>query len=536
MKNLKWIVPGDIDGFFGLMLDNLLQLLVLIVLCSIVCGMPPEFIYSVVLPGAGISLLVGNLFYAFQARALALKENRADVTALPYGINTVSLFAFIFFVLFPVFKATGDYKQAWKIGLLASFVSGLIEFAGSFVAEKIRKSTPRAALLSALSGIAITFIAMDFMIRTYENPLVAFVPFGIILLQYFGKFKFPFGIPGGLVSVIAGTILAWISGLWGAPMMNGKELAASFSTLGFYFPVLSIGDLFSVFTLSNLQEYSSVIIPMGLFNVIGSLQNIESAEAGGDKFNTRNSLLVNGAGTILGSFFGSPFPTTIYIGHPGWKALGARYGYSILNGTFMTIICLFGLMGFIKALIPIEAGMAIILWIGIIIGAQCFETSPIKHAPAIIVGIFPALAGWGMLMVQSVFNFADGQLAKILASEGIKNAHTISMESVPPDLKFLPYSLSGILALSQGFLLVSMVWTSICTFIIDREFRTAAYWSFAAAVLSAIGIIHAYVLKGNAIINEYKFFQNEKFVAAYTLLSLLLLTAHIIDKRRASST
>ena len=128
MNKFKWIVPGDIDGFFGLMLDNLLQLLVLTALCSFVCGMPAGFVFGVVLPGVGISLLVGNIFYALQARALAIKENRDDVTALPYGINTISLFAFIFFVIFPVYKSTGDYKTAWKIGLLASFISGMIEF------------------------------------------------------------------------------------------------------------------------------------------------------------------------------------------------------------------------------------------------------------------------------------------------------------------------------------------------------------------------------------------------------------------------
>ena len=161
MTKSNWFVRGDIDGFFGLLLDNLIQLLVLIGLCIGVCGFPPLFVFGTVLPGATISLLFGNLFYAFQARKLALKENRDDVTALPYGINTVSLFAFIFFVILPVYIKTGDYKFAWKVGLVACFLSGLIEFFGSFVAEWVRKITPRAALLSALAGIAITFISLS---------------------------------------------------------------------------------------------------------------------------------------------------------------------------------------------------------------------------------------------------------------------------------------------------------------------------------------------------------------------------------------
>ncbi|HMV41360.1 MAG TPA: NCS2 family permease [Leptospiraceae bacterium] len=529
MNQFKWIVAGDIDGFFGLMLDNLLQLLVLTALCSFVCGMPPEFVFSVVLPGVGISLLFGNIFYALQARKLAIQENRNDVTALPYGINTISLFAFIFFVIFPVFKATGDYKTAWKIGLLACFISGVIEFAGSFIAHYIRSITPRAALLSALSGIAITFISMEFMIKTYKHPLVAFLPFGIILLQYFGKFKYPFHIPGGFLSIAAGTSIAWLAGYWGEPMMKLDALKNSFSQAGIYFPNLSMTDLFDVFTLQNIKEYSSVILPMGLFNVIGSLQNIESAEASGDKFETRSSLAMNGVGTIIGSFFGSPFPTTIYIGHPGWKALGARAGYSVLNGIFMTILCLFGLMSVVQALVPIEAGMAIILWIGIIIGAQCFETSPTRHAPAIILGLFPALAGWGVLMIQSVFNFANGELAKILAKENITTKYSITMQSVSPGLEFLPYSLAGILSLSQGFLIISMIWASICAFIIDQKFRIASYWCLAGSVLSSTGIIHSYKLADNAILNEYSFPSNMEFIVAYFLLAVLLFSASLVS-------
>lgn len=120
--NFFTITRGDLDGFFGLMVDNLIQLLVLSALCIGVCGFPLAFITAVVLPGAAVSLLVGNMFYAWQAWKLGQKTNRTDVTAIPYGINTVSLFAFVFFVMFPTYQATGNYVAAWKAGLLVSFV------------------------------------------------------------------------------------------------------------------------------------------------------------------------------------------------------------------------------------------------------------------------------------------------------------------------------------------------------------------------------------------------------------------------------
>ncbi|WCL47594.1 NCS2 family permease [Leptospira sp. GIMC2001] len=521
----KIFVSGDIDGFFGLMIDNLIQLLVIIALCVWLCGFPIAFITSVVMPGIAVSLLIGNLFYAWLSYRLGIREGRDDVTALPYGINTVSLFAFIFFILFPVYKETGDYVAAWKAGILASFLSGLIEVGGSFVAGWIRRSTPRAALLSSLAGIAITFISMDFLLRTFQNPLVGFIPFGIILVQYFANVKFPLMIPGGLLAVIVGTGLAWLSGIWGTPLMQMEQVSLATATIGFEFPKIYISELFSVLEPSYLSAYFAVILPMGIFNVIGSLQNLESADAAGDSYDTKSSLLVNGIGTIAGSLFGSPFPTTIYIGHPGWKGLGAKIGYSVLNGAFITVLSLFGLIGLISALIPIEAGMAIVLWIGIVIGAQAFQSVPKNHAPAVVVGLFPALAGWAVLMVQSVFIYADNQLQTILSQSGVSGVHNLWMSNVSMSQPILPYALDGVLSLSQGFLLTAMVWASITVFIIDRQFKKASIWCLAGGVLSLVGIIHAYTLSGNAILTEFRLYYDSKFTIAYILLAVLMFIA-----------
>src|SRR3990170_1663403 len=86
----------------------------------------------------------------------------------------------------------------------------------------------------------------------------------------------------------------------------------------------------------------------------------------------------------------------IYIGHPGWKALGARTGYSIINGIFILAICLTGTMDAVLKIIPIEAGIGILLWIGIIIAAQAFQETPKHHALAVAMGLFPAFAAWGL--------------------------------------------------------------------------------------------------------------------------------------------
>ncbi|TGL41471.1 NCS2 family permease [Leptospira perdikensis] len=532
--NFFTITRGDLDGFFGLMVDNLIQLLVLSALCIGVCGFPLLFVTSVVLPGAAVSLLVGNVFYAWQAWKLGQRTHRTDVTAIPYGINTVSLFAFVFFVMFPTYQATGDYVAAWKAGLLVSFVSGCIEVIGSFVAAKIRKYTPRAALLSALAGIAITFISMDFLLRTFERPIVAFIPLGVILLQYFGKVRFPFGIPGGLLSVMFGILLSYLSSFWGDPIYKPGAIENGLQTLGIYFPKISISPLIDTLNYANIKAYFSIILPMGVFNVIGSLQNIESAEASGDSFDTKTSLLVNGLGTLAGTAFGSPFPTTIYIGHPGWKALGAKHSYSVLSGIFMTIVSLFGLMGLIQALIPVEAGMAIVLWIGIVITSQAFQAIPKHHSPAVVVGLLPAFAGWAVLIIQNVFIFLDGKLQSTLQELGVKQTIHFSLSDIPPHLNFLPYALGGVIALSQGFLITSMVWSAMVVFILEREWTKASLWAVIAGILSIVGWIHAYELQGNAILNRFTELASWDFPIAYFSLATLFLLIQLLNNPKGN--
>ncbi|HEY4259212.1 MAG TPA: NCS2 family permease, partial [Schlesneria sp.] len=314
-------VRRDLDGFFGLFVDNLIQLLLILTLCRFLCGMTGDaayLLYRHILPGAAVSILIGNLFYAWQAHRLAKATGRSDVTALPYGINTPSLLVYVFFVMAPAFdqgKSRGlspeeAAKVAWELGLVACIGSGLIELFGAFIAESVRKRTPRAALLSTLAGIAISFISMTFALQIFQKPLIALLPLAIVLITYFARVPFPFHLPGGLVSVVLGTGIAWIVTAitlnWPDAPAQLKNSAMDFTLiqtareqLGFYLPTF-VGDKLWLRLADPAQWVGmlSVIVPMGLFNLIGSLQNIESAEAGGDSYGTRSSLAANGIGTI----------------------------------------------------------------------------------------------------------------------------------------------------------------------------------------------------------------------------------------------
>ena len=507
---VRWIVRGDIDGFFGLAIDNLVQLLLIDALCRGVLGFPADLLYGRILPGAATSVLVGNIAYSLQAKRLAERTGRTDVCALPYGINTVSLFAHVFLIMLPakalaVAAGAGDpARVAWQAGLFATLCSGIIELAAAPIAERVRKATPRAALLSTLAGIALSFISLGFLYRTFARPLVGLTTLAIVMLTYFGRVRFKGRLPGGVLAVGLGTAIAWMTGI--APAGSKPSAAA------LHLPVPVLSDLIAAMRGGHLWPYFSVIVAMGLFNVMGSLQNIESAEAAGDSYDTRRSLTINGIGSVAAALFGSAFPTTVYIGHPGWKALGARAGYSILNGAFVSAIALTGTLAWIAWAIPIDAGMAIVLWIGMMIVAQAFDAVPRAHTPAVVVGLLPGIGAWGALLAKNGLRAAGlggpaGPFSDALVAGFQKNDTWIT----------------GAFAIEQGFLFTAMLLSAAVVGVIERRWTAAAGWCVCAALLSATGLMHSYAW--SFADTTLKLVPAWPFVWAYLAMAALFFTA-----------
>ena len=510
-----WFVRGDIDGFFGLFVDNLLQLMLIAVLCTQVCGMPPELVYGRILPGAALSILFGNIFYTWQARRLAIRTGRTDVTALPYGINTVSLIAFVFLIIAPIYFETRTPTLAWQAGLFACLASALLECIGAFTGDWLRRHTPRAALLSSLAGIAITFISMGFVFQIFAMPAIALVPALFVIMVYGGQVKLPLGVPGGFVAVLLGVAIGWGLRWMGYPYFQPLKEPYQFAL---HLPQSSISDMLAFLANGQGWRYFSVIFPMALFNVIGSLQNLESAEAAGDRYATRSSLLVNGCGSIVAACLGNPFPTTIYIGHPGWKAMGARWGYSVLNGAVITLLCLVGGVTLVLRVVPLEAMIGILLWIGMVITAQAFQEVPRRHSAAVALGLMPALAAWALLLIETALRKAGTSLYVVAPTFG-------------GDLYIY-----GIISLSQGFMITCMLLSAMMVFVIERQFLKAAVWTAVASALSYFGVIHAYTLTASGVQNRFAFGAARSFALAYLIAALLLLALHYYNRREPERT
>ncbi len=469
-------VAGDWNGFFGLFTNVVLNVIVLTGLCLGVVKLPGDIVFGHILPALGVALPIGNLFYGYLAWRLARKERRSDVTALPYGPSVPHMFIVVFVVMLPVYLKTGNPVLAWQAGLAWAFVIGLIILAGAFVGPTVRKYTPRAAMLGALAGISIAFIALRPAFLSWQVPWLSFLSLGIILVSWTARVRLPFGLPGGLAAVLAGTALAWFATFTGlSPQMDPSAVAAALGQFGLHPPLPSADVLQG---LADIAPLLVTAVPLGIYNFTEGMNNVESASAAGDEYSLRQVLIADGIGALAGSALGSPFPPAVYIGHPGWKAVGGRIGYSVATGVVISAVCFLGLTAMLLAVVPLVSILPILLFIGLVIGAQAFEATPSRHAPAVILALLPNIAAWAQTQV-------DGALAAAGTSAAQVGADKLAASGV---------IYHGMQLFGGGGTLAGLVLGAIAAYIIDRRFDRAAVYAGIGAVLAFFGFINGTAL------------------------------------------
>ena len=327
---------GDLNAFFGLGINMLVNVLVLAGLCIGVVHMAPDDVYRVVLPALGIELLIGNLFYFHLARRLAMRERRTDVTAMPYGPSVPHMFIVTLVIMLPTYLATNDPVAAWMAGLAWAFIIGVIILIGAFVGPTIRRLTPRAAMLGTLMGISLAFISMRPAAQMWGALWIALPVFMIIIAGFVAGVRLPGNFPVGLAALLVGSAIGWIGGYM-EPAAVGDAAAA----IAVGIPSLNVGLLID--GLEGISPLLATAIPLGIYNFTEAMSNVESAAAAGDRYNLRHVLLADGTGAVVGAALGSPFPPAVYIGHPGWKAAGGRISYSLASGVAIFLLCALGL-------------------------------------------------------------------------------------------------------------------------------------------------------------------------------------------------
>jgi AGZA family xanthine/uracil permease-like MFS transporter len=495
---LPWFTAGDVDGFFGLFFSGFPDLLLIVGLAP-VCGLSATFVATRVLPGVAISVVAGNLFYAWRARRLAIETGRTDVTAIPFGVNTPTIFAYTFLIMGPVYNATHSATAAWEAGIFASLLSGVIQTASAFCTDWLRRHTPSAALLCPLAGLALAYLCLGFIFGVFAQAAIALVPMLVLFTLYGSRLRLPGRIPPALLAIGIGAALAALLRalhLYTAPL---PALVAP----GVYLP--HPVNAFAFWSRRELWSYLPVIVPLAALDTLGSLQILESVKIAGDDYRTTPSLLMNGLGTLAAALLGSPFPTTLYLGHASHKANGARSGYSVINGLVTLVLCTTGLLPLVLRVIPLEVAGPVIVWFGLVTVGQAFTSVPPRQSIAVALGLIPIVAEWAAGLADTVARAAGSSLAGI-------------MDRVNGEL-----ALAGLLSLGQGALLTSMLWAAAMALIVERRFVRAAGWVSAAATFSAVGVIHAWRLTPSGVEGRIGWWAAPEFALSYLAGAVFLL-------------
>jgi adenine/guanine/hypoxanthine permease len=462
----RWYGPGDWNAFFGLALDNLTQLVILSSLLISVFGFPVDLVLYVMVPGTAAGVLIGDLAYTGLAVSLMRRRGREDVTAMPFGIDTPSLFGMVFGVLGPAKLLTGDPMLAWKIGMGVTIAMGVFKLVLAFAGDWARRIVPRAALLGSIAGVAILLIAFLPALKVFGDPLVGLVSLTLVLVTLIGGVRLPGGIPGAFAAVLAGAAVYWGRALLGgaapaeiALAITGLQAAPPWPTLAW------------VEALDRLGPYLGLALPFALATVIGGIDTTESAIAAGDEYRTRDILLTEALATVAAGLCGGVVQNTPYIGHPAYKAMGARAGYTLATGLVIGVGAALGVIPLLVRLLPEAAVGPILIFIGLEITAQAFVASPPRHAAAVAISFIPAVAA--LVLIEG---------STLLAGVGKSAADLDGASRLAWD---------SLLVLGNGFIVTALLWGAAVVAMVERRLAQAAAMFGVASLAALVGVIHS---------------------------------------------
>jgi adenine/guanine/hypoxanthine permease len=479
-KRYQWATLGDINAFFGLLLDNIAGLFLILSILSGVFQMPAEFVMTHMIPGTAIGVFVGDLWFFFMAFRLAKTTGKDNVTAMPLGLDTPSIFGFTFLVLGPAYKtalASGlteidAANQAWHVGIFCMVASGVFKFICAFFSEWVRRIVPRAGLLGSLTAIALVVISFLPLLDVMLVPAVGMIALAIVLVSLLGHVPMPKNIPGSVVALLVSGLIYYIMFAFDwLPVERPEAMPFTFASTDWlqalYF------DWWKDRWLAI--NYLPIALPFALATVVGGIDCTESAAAVGDRYKTNHIIGVEAFATVLAGLLGGVIQTTPYIGHPAYKAMGGRAAYTLATAICMIVIGLLGIFVVFYTYVPKAAVYPLLVFVGLEITSQSFFATPRRHYPAVAFACVPALAYLSVFFVKQL-------LAHPLVSAGA------SLDSIGGELAS---SINTAILLSNGFILVSLVWASGLAFAIDRRLKAAAITFGIGAIFTMFGVIHS---------------------------------------------
>lgn len=459
---------GDINAFFGLMLDNLSDLVIMAAILTGVFGMPRELVLGRMLPGSAMGVLAGDLLYSWMAWRLARRSGRNDVTAMPLGLDTPSTFGMAFGVIGPCYLATRDAQLTWQVGMAVIVMMGVFKIAVSFCGPTLRRVIPRAGLLGSIAAVALLLIAYLPFLKLFASPVVGFLSLGIVFISLLARFRLPLRMPGALAGILFGSGAHYLLGTFGLLPLGVAFVPPQALELAVHLPLPSFQFLPG---MARALGYLPLAIPFALATVVGGVDVTESAAVAGDDYNTRDILLVEGAATLLAGLCGGVIQSCPYIGHPAYKEMGGRSGYTIATALFIGLGAVFGYLSFFVGLLPEAAVAPILIFIGIEITAQAFEATPREHYRALVISFIPVIA----CLISIEFGQLLGGLGKSAADLGGE--------------LLLAYRATTMLG--NGFIVTSLLWGAAFAHVLEHRPGRAACYLVICCLLTLCGVMHS---------------------------------------------
>jgi len=421
------------------------------------------------IPGTAVGICLGDLVYTWLAIRLIKKTGRTDVTAMPLGIDTPSTIGIAYAVMGPAYVATHDALLTWHIGMATLFMIGIVKIITSFFGGWIQRIIPTAGLLGPLAGIGLLFLGFLPLVELFNEAIVGMVALGLIFTVLMSQLQLPGRLPGVLAAVIVGTGIHFFLGYSGyLPEFTAPSLKMTFAL-----PAFSMGFLKS---LPQSIQYLTIAIPFGILTIIGGINNTESARLAGDHYRTRDILLTEACSSLIAAFFGGVAQTTPYIGHPAYKKMGATWWYTLLTGILIGCFSVVGILALFVSLIPRSVVAPIFIFVGFEIIRQAYNDSPSAHSPAVSFSILPVIASL-VLIIMGQFMGATGT----------------TPDKLPARLQIMHQTLT---MLSNGFIIIGLLWGSMLAFLIDHQPRHSALCAVLCAAFTLCGLIHSVLPTG----------------------------------------
>jgi AGZA family xanthine/uracil permease-like MFS transporter len=488
-RSPRWFSIGDINAFFGLMLDNVVNLAVLAGILVGGFGFPSDIVFLRMFPGTALGVLLGNLVYTGMAIRLARRTGRDDVTAMPLGTDTPSTIGIALAVLGPAFiaaKTTMPERDAaifaWQVGMATMVLMGVFKVGMSFLGSRIGRWIPAAGLLGSIAGVGVALLGALQLGEIYAEPVVGMIALGLIIYALVARIRLPYQAPAVLVAVTVGAILYYGLGAWG---LTVHPVAVPEASMLFALPTPNLGFITGMPVA--LRDYLPLALPFAILTIVGGINVTESARVAGDDYNTRDILLTEALSTLVAGICGGMSQTTPYIGHPAYKAMGGRAGYTLMTGLFVGLGGIFGYIGLMAALLPRPALAPVLLFIGLEITSQAYSASPRRHMAAVTVALLPSVAVVVQILMSQVYNGA-------LMSAAIDPAGTMLATGLTNPA--FVQTVGVMIMLASGFIVTAMLWGAAVAFIIDRQVGSASVTLLIFGALSLFGFIHSVLPSG----------------------------------------